>query len=146
MVIQWPSNDAFQPLGQFRKDMERFFNTNFPSFFQNNFNFPRMDVRETDNEVIVTCEIPGLEKKEDLFIHLDGTELQISGKIEKTEKRESEQIHHEERYYGSFQRKITLPAKVDENSVRATYKNGILEIRANKLQTSNRKTIDIEFQ
>lgn len=81
-----------------------------------------------------------------MFIHLDGTELQISGKIEKTEKRESEQIHHEERYYGSFQRKITLPAKVDENSVRATYKNGILEIRANKLQNSNRKTIDIEFQ
>lgn len=69
MVIQWPSNDAFQPLGQFRKDMERFFNTNFPSFFQNNFNFPRMDVRETDNEVIVTCEIPGLEKKKTcLFI------------------------------------------------------------------------------
>jgi HSP20 family protein len=144
--MQWPSNEVFQPLGQFRRDMERFFNTNFPSFFQNTFNFPRMDVRETPNEVIVTCEIPGLEKKEDLMINLEGRELQISGKVEKTAKKESEQIHQEERYYGSFQRKITLPAEVDENSIRATYKNGILEIRANKLLNNNRKTIDIQFQ
>ncbi|MGG3737651.1 Hsp20/alpha crystallin family protein [Aeribacillus pallidus] len=136
------------PFTRFQRDLERFFNSSFPQLFSwtpERFGTPRMDVHETDLEVIVHCEIPGLERKEDVTIDVDHNVLSISGKIERHYDVKEEQTHHQERYFGKFHRSLTLPADIDESSIKATYRNGILEIRATKKNPPQRRRIDVEF-
>nr|WP_238480705.1 Hsp20/alpha crystallin family protein [Desulforadius tongensis] len=105
---------------------------------------PRIDVYETENEVVVSCEIPGIERKEDLNVYIDDNVLTISGNVSKVHEVKEEELHRRERYQGRFQRSITLPAPVTEDA-RARYKNGVLEIRMTKAEPEQRKGIDIEF-
>ena len=104
-----------------------------------------MDVQETDQEVIATCDIPGLEQREDLNIQVDKTVLQVSGVINKTAEQQNERMHRQERYRGSFNRSVSLPAPVSAENVRATYKNGVLEVKMQKLHNETRRTIDVDF-
>lgn len=139
--------EPFRFLENMRKDLDRFFETGVPSIgnFDNRFGIPRVDIHETDTEVVATCDIPGLEKKEDVHIDIDNNVLTISGSVNRTNEVKNEQMHRQERFVGRFQRAVTLPASVSEEGVKASYKNGVLEIRLPKLQTNNKKRIDVDF-
>ncbi|MED1442033.1 Hsp20/alpha crystallin family protein [Aeribacillus composti] len=139
--------DPFSEINQFRRNMNRVFSESFPHFFENfeTMNTPRLDIRETANEVIVTCDLPGLEKKEDVDIHLDRNVLTISGTIQRSKEVKEEEMHRRERFVGRFHRAVALPANVKEEEVSATYKNGVLEIRIPKQTENNKKKIDIQF-
>ena len=135
----------YEHLDNWRRDLDRFFNE-FPNQFRNSMLGPhRFDVYETENEVVVSCEIPGLEKKEDIRIDVEGNVLSVSGTVNRTHEVKEEQMHRRERFYGRFQRSVTLPAEVDEEGVSATYKNGILEIRLPKAKPQSRRQIDVQF-
>ncbi|WP_327204062.1 Hsp20/alpha crystallin family protein [Paenibacillus tyrfis] len=125
----------------------KFFNEGLPSAFgfQQEFGAPRMDVYETENEVIAHCEIPGLEKKEDVDIHVEQQTLTIVGTVHKVQEAKEEQYHRKERYTGRFQRTVALPAEVHAEGTVAAYKNGILEVKMPKAQNNARKRIDVEF-
>lgn len=88
---------------------------------------PRIDVAETDKEVTVTAEMPGLDEK-DIDISLELNSLVIRG--EKKTETESKEKHYSqvERTYSSFYRTIPLPYKVDDKKVKATYKKGLLTV------------------
>lgn len=138
--------EPFRHLDNMRKEMDRFFTNNgFLGSHDHEFGLPRMDVHETENEVIASCDIPGLEKKEDVNIDIDGNILNINGTINRSHEMKDEQMHRRERFMGRFQRSITLPAKVSSEGIRASYKNGVLEIHMPKLKNENRKRIDVEF-
>jgi HSP20 family protein len=90
---------------------------------------PRMDVSETDKEITITLEMPGLERK-DIDISIDDDVLTIRGekKVEREEGDEKKNYHVSERGYGVFYRAIQLPPGVDPKSIQATTSNGVLKI------------------
>ncbi|WP_203363645.1 Hsp20/alpha crystallin family protein [Bacillus sp. REN10] len=139
--------DPFRQISNMRRDFDRVF-SEFPFAFENDarhFGNIRVDVHETDNAVIATCDIPGLEKKEDVHIDIENNVLHISGSINRTNEMKDENIHRRERYTGSFHRTIALPTSVSEEGVKATYKNGVLEVTMPKQMQTNKKRIDVDF-
>lgn len=139
-------HDSFRNLEGWRRDLDRLFN-DFPAFVKGDqqFGAHRIDIHETEHEVVTTCDLPGLEKKEDVHIDVDGNMLTISGTVNRTHEVKYEQMHRQERFYGRFHRSVTLPAAVNEEAIKASYRNGVLEIRMTKLQPPPKKKIDIEF-
>lgn len=98
--------------------------------------FPRWsllagEVEETDKEILVRVEVPGMEK-EDCRITIEGNVLYLNG--EKRYERETidSTYHIMERAYGAFQRAIPLPRNIDADKAEASYKNGVLSIRLPK--------------
>lgn len=137
--------DPFRQLSHMRKDLDRFF-SDFPfQLDDNRFGHMRVDVYETANEVVATCDLPGLEKKEDVDIHIENNMLTISGTINRTNEIKEEHMHRKERFVGRFHRSIQLPANVSHEGVKASYKNGVLEIRMPKAINENKKKIDVDF-
>ena len=109
--------------------------------------FPRWsllagEVEETDKEILVRIEVPGMEK-EDLQITIDGNMLYLSG--EKRIERESHDssYHIMERAYGAFQRAIPLPRNVRTDDAEASYKNGVLKIHLPKITSEKVKNIPL---
>ncbi|MEF3306877.1 Hsp20/alpha crystallin family protein [Paenibacillus sp. GYB003] len=138
--------EPFRNLEGWKRDFDRMFN-DFPAFIrgEQQFGSHRMDIHETDAEVVATCDLPGLEKKEDVHIDVSGNVLTISGTINRSHEAKEENMHQRERYFGRFQRSVALPSPVQEEGIKASYKNGVLEIRMPKLQPPPKKSIDIEF-
>ncbi len=130
------------PLGEFRGEMNRL----FESFLRDGFNFgeratglpsllsnwgPAVDVEETDKQIRVRAEIPGV-KAEDLEISIRGDALVIAGEKKGSEERSEGGYYYQERRFGSFRREVTLPTAVDPDDVRAEYANGILTVELKK--------------
>ena len=119
-------------------DMERWFDDSFRrSFFPPGFRHrlradlaeisPSVDIYEEGDNVIVKAEVPGLEK-EHLDIRLTGDTLTISGEKKTEEKVEKKDFYRLERSSGSFSRTLRLPAEVQTDKAKASFKNGVLEI------------------
>jgi HSP20 family protein len=88
---------------------------------------PSIDLKETDDEIEVLAELPGLEAK-DFAIETDGRRLMLRGqKKEETEER-GRRYYYVERRFGAFTRVIDLPCQVDASKASATYRNGVLRI------------------
>ncbi len=88
----------------------------------------RMDVAENDDAYTVHAEMPGM-KKEDIKVTADGNQVSISAEVNReTEDKKNGTVLHSERYYGRLYRSFTLAQPVQEDKVRATYKDGVLEL------------------
>ncbi|HOJ85105.1 MAG TPA: Hsp20/alpha crystallin family protein [Bacillota bacterium] len=123
-----------------RREMERLFGA---SFFREE---PRIDIYEKDSEVIASCEIPGLQSKEDIRIEIGDNMLTLGGTIKREHEVRDENVHRQERYWGSFRRSVALPAPVIAEESKASYRNGILEITMPKADPQpRRKNVEIEF-
>jgi HSP20 family protein len=137
--------EHFRHLDTWRNEFDRV----FPGFFKafnEDFAGPRIDVFETDKEIVAACEIPGLENAEDVNIDVAENMLTLSGQIHKIYEVKEEQLHRKERFSGKFQRSVSLPAKVLVEGTKAKYRNGILEIRMPKHASINKKRINIDFE
>jgi len=99
--------------------------------------WPNVEVAETDNEIRVTAELPGLEEK-DVEVTLDDDVLTLRG--EKRSESEDKERQFSERYYGHFERRIPLGTEVDEDKVEARFKNGVLTITMPKTERAQSKT------
>ncbi|RKD26818.1 hypothetical protein BEP19_16620 [Ammoniphilus oxalaticus] len=107
---------------------------------------PMIDLYETTEEFIVTCDIPGLQKQDDVDIHVSGGQLFLHGVIQRENEALQEHHYHlSERFYGQFQREVSLPGNVMEENATASYKNGVLEVRLKKAQAEHGKKIEIDF-
>jgi HSP20 family protein len=106
---------------------------------------PSMDVIENDNEIVVTAEMPGLQRK-DIDISIDDDVLTIRGekKVEEKQKDEKKNFHVTERAYGVFYRAIQLPSGVDPSKVEATMENGVLKITIPKPARSQARKIEVQ--
>jgi HSP20 family protein len=88
---------------------------------------PSMDVNETDKDITVLAELPGMEP-EDIDISLDRSGLRIKGEKRANKEEQGKDYYRVERSYGSFQRVIPLPCEVDQDKINATYKRGVLKV------------------
>ncbi|MFZ3058366.1 MAG: Hsp20/alpha crystallin family protein [Candidatus Methanoperedens sp.] len=104
---------------------------------------PFIDVIETDKEVIATAEMPGLEKQ-DIKINVTEDRLEISAETKHEEKKEEKGYVYRERRSGSYYRAISLPSPVDPDKSKASYKNGVLEIKMPKTEVKKKTPLKIE--
>ena len=107
---------------------------------------PRTDVRETDDSILVTAEMPGLEEK-DFELNLTEGFLTLKGeKRHDHEEKEEGAVHRVERGYGSFQRTIQLPCEVVAEEATAEFRNGVLTVALPKAPSAQRPVHRIEVK
>ena len=104
---------------------------------------PPVDVSETDDEIVVRTEIPGIATR-DLEITITGTALSISGKKEEKEEMEQEDFYRCERRFGAFRRVIDLPETIDADRISADSDNGVVTIRVAKKPGQRAKRIEVK--
>ena len=147
-LIRWQKPEASWPaldeLNQLRQEMERLFELPFGEASGSQFFrewAPAVDLYEERDNYIVKAEVPGM-KKEEIDVSLHQNALTISGERKHEEKREGGNFRAE-RFYGRFQRTITLPAPVNGENVKASYKDGVLTITLPKSEEAKPKQIEI---
>lgn len=101
------------------------------------------DIQETDENIIATIELPGM-KKEDIYLTLRENMLEIKAETKEEEKKEEEGYKSYKSRYTGFYRILPLPAAIDADNAKATYKNGILEVKMPKIEKKKKKEISIE--
>ena len=119
------------------------FTRGWPSFQMTSADLtPRTDIAETDKDIEITAELPGLEEK-DLQVNVADDVLTIKGE-KKAEKEEKDKNYHRiERSYGSFCRSLQLPAGVNPDGIKATLKNGVLKVTMTKPAAVQPKKIEV---
>ena len=105
----------------------------------------RLDVSETDKEVKVTAELPGVEEK-DVEVTLNDDILTIKGEKKVEEERKDDNVHMVERSYGSFARSLRLPFSVDQDKVEARFNKGVLTVTLPKPPEAQRPARRIEIK
>jgi len=88
---------------------------------------PSVDIYETENELVLSAEIPGLAEK-DVEIKIEDNTLTLQGERKFEKETKEENYHRIERAYGSFYRSFTLPNYIDQDKIKAEHENGILKI------------------
>lgn len=143
---------GFGSLGRLRRDMDdlwkRFFDTEPgpPALRGEGFSFvPVVNVKETEEALEVTAEVPGL-KPEEIEVSLTGDILTLKG--EKKEEREEDRgdYHLVERRFGSFQRSFRLPMEVERDKLSAKHKDGVLSITLPKAKKQAATAIKVEAE
>lgn len=104
---------------------------------------PKVDIIDRNKELLIRAELPGVEKK-DLDISMTDNSLTIKAKSRYEEKEEKGDYYRSEIAQGSFSRTIGLPADVDMDKVKTSFKDGILELTVPKLERSQRRSIKVE--
>lgn len=104
---------------------------------------PAVDVSESDGELVVTAELPGM-RREDVHIELSDGVLTLRGEKKEETEREEKEMHVYERSFGSFRRSFTLPSAVDEAKVTAEFKDGILKVTLPKVEKAKGREIAIK--
>lgn len=140
--------EEFSPLGSFRREMDRLFDDLFKTSGLSRFtdlggtatSWPIIDVKDRNDELLVTAEVPGLTDK-DVELFVDNGILTIRGE----KKMDQEEKGYSERFYGRFERQIPLPTNVDEQHCRADFHDGLLTIHLPKSREAeeSRKKIPI---
>jgi HSP20 family protein len=106
---------------------------------------PSLDVSESETEVTVRADLPGLEK-DDINVSLVGNTLTIKGERKDESEEKKEGYYRRERTYGSFERVVELPENVDAGKPKASFKSGVLEIRLAKKESAKPKQIEIDVK
>ncbi len=134
-----PDSDVFNR--RFSDIMDEFFNDAVATR-QNTF-APSIDISETEKQFIIDVEVPGINKK-DIDLNIENDMLTISGERSFEKEEEGKQYHRVESHYGTFNRSFRLPDNVDSETIKATYKNGILNITVDKSEEKLKKQIEIQ--
>ena len=103
---------------------------------------PSVDIYETDGEIMVQAELPGVDRK-DISLNLEKNVLTLKGERRFEKETKEENYHRIERAYGGFSRSFSIPAIVDEEKIKADYKDGILRIALPKKEQVRPKQIQI---
>lgn len=105
---------------------------------------PRIDISETDSDYHIDTDLPGIDQK-DIDIKLDNNILTIKGKSEDQSETKERNYYIKERYYGSFQRSISLPNNMNADDIDAKFENGVLHIKIPKKEQENTRKIEIKW-
>lgn len=146
-------HDIFEEIRRFKERMER----TFEDFFKRpefrvlekarkelaEFKAPACDVFETDGEVVVRAELPGIAK-EDIVLNVSDDLVEIKAEKKEEAVVEEKGYYRKERAYKGFYRTITLPALVDPERAEATFERGLLEIRMPKVAKKEKKKVEIK--
>jgi HSP20 family protein len=104
---------------------------------------PAVDMIDKKDEVVLRADVPGLEKK-DIHVSVDNGMLTIRGTRAEEHEAKEEDYYCCERWSGSFSRTMALPSGIDPDKIRATFKNGVLEVHVPKAPQAMGKSIEIQ--
>ncbi len=135
------TSDPFRQIEEMFEDMWR----SWPSRLEGERGFlrPAMDVVESDNNITVRMDLPGV-KPEDVNVEIEDNVLTITGELGDTVEKEGDRYHYRERSYGRFQRSIRLPNTLDTDKVDASFEHGVLSVTLPKQPQAQPKRIDIK--
>ncbi len=142
-LVRW---DPFREIASLRDEMDRLFDSMVGRYAPDRletFWSPALDIEETDSAIIVRAELPGM-KKEDIKVSITGDQLTISGERRHEAEEKGRTFHRIERAYGKFQRSLILPADIQADKVKASYKDGVLELNMPKSEKAKSREITIE--
>lgn len=127
------------------REMGNFFD--FSAKLFGDISFPRVDIYQNENEVILKAELPGIST-EDISLFVDEGSVRLSGMSKQETEVKYENAFRIERYYGNFSRTIPLSVEVKAEQATAEYKDGILSITIPKakLSKTNARNIDIKYE
>jgi HSP20 family protein len=143
-IIRW---DPFRDMVSLREKMNRLFEDVFTGRgddkeLASSTWAPAVDIFETENELVMSAEIPGIDEK-DVEIKLEDNTLTLKGERKFEKETKEENYHRIERSYGSFYRAFTLPNSVDLDKIHAEHENGILKITLPKRQELKPRNVKI---
>ena len=143
-VVRW---DPFRDLNMLQDRMNRMFDdagrtwrTDEPA--ATTTWSPAVDIFETEGEIVVKAELPGMERK-DIALNLENNVLTVRGERRFVKETKDDNYHRIERSYGTFSRSFSIPATVDEEKIRADYRDGVLKIVLPKKEQAKPKQIRI---
>jgi HSP20 family protein len=139
------SASPFQMMRRMQEDMDRVFG----SFFGQPWGAgagtqgltgwaPSVDVYETDKEIVVKADVPGVEP-EDLELYCTPDAVVLRGQTRHEDERQEGNIHRTERSYGRFERQIPLPPGTRPDEAKANFRNGVLELRIPKTEEARQR-------
>jgi HSP20 family protein len=148
--LRYPQSDvsaALDRITSMRAEMDRMYDSTFGPSFRSPASLsgwnPAVNVYQDKDQFIVVAELPGL-KKEEIEISLHGDTLALSGERKREES--SRQGLLTERFYGKYQRSLTLPTAVDPDKVKAIYKDGLLQVVLPKAEEAKPKQIEVALK
>jgi HSP20 family protein len=146
-LVRW---DPFRDLVSIQDELNRLFGRTFtgteplrPS--ATGTWMPPMDVFETEDEIVATLELPGIDP-EAVDVSVEDSTLTVSGTREFTDEVKQEHYHRLERRYGAFTRAITLPQAADTEKVEARFDRGVLTIEVPKVEKAKAKKIHVKAE
>lgn len=138
------------PIESFRRKMDRFFDDIDPlthrsgnGGMQMELWAPDTDVSETEDEYMISVDLPGISK-ENVEINYKDNRLTISGERKQEEKKEEKDFLRKERYHGTFTRSFSMPSDVKGEDIRASFKDGVLTVKIPKSKVEKSKSIQID--
>lgn len=133
----------FAELERIRREFDRLLDDVIPAASEKaEIYAPPVDVYETESELVVKAELPGV-KKEDIDVTIKENTLHIKAERKEEKEEKTENVHRVERFYGRIERIVPLPAEVKAEEAKAEYKDGILELRIPKVKVSKEAKIQV---
>lgn len=144
-LIRWRSRDALNPFAELQEEVNRLFDVSSSRVGGDVVWAPSLDIYEEKDNLVVKADLPGL-KEDEVDISIQGDTLILRGERRQESEVKERGFYRCERAYGSFQRTVTLPYPVDQGKAKATYKNGVLEVRLPKAEEAKQKKIKVETE
>jgi HSP20 family protein len=143
MYRRYRTPSIWHEMRRMQDEMEKLNNEFSPRYAQSTRSYPAVNIWADEESAIITAEIPGVSKDE-LDIDVTGDTLTVSGARKSEDLPEGTKYHRQERSYGEFSRSIRLPYTVDVNKVKASFKNGILEVTLPRVEAEKPKKIVVK--
>jgi HSP20 family protein len=143
--------EEYNPFGLLRQEMNTLFDNFSRGFemepFMGRFSTfsPSVDVKESDKEIKVSAELPGMEDK-DINVSLTKDSLTIKGQKKEEKEDKGKDFYKMERSYGSFMRTIPLPSEIDTDKVKAEFRKGVLTVTLPKTAKAIKETKKISVK
>ena len=147
MLIRWSPLTSSRDLAGFQDEVNRLFDSyltrsplrnDAPSVFT-----PSVDIEELPEEFVIRADLPGIDQK-DVKVSLLGDTLTIRGERRLDTSAQERNMHRIERHYGLFERSFTLGIPVRNDQVKASYKDGVLEIHVPKSEEARLREIEVK--
>jgi HSP20 family protein len=147
-IVRW---EPFRDLVSFQDRMNRLFEDSFRGVARGPAEedwalggswAPAVDIYEREGNLVLKAELPGIEAK-DVDIRLENNVLTLRGERQFDNEVKRESYHRVERSYGTFSRSFTLPSVVDQEKIKAEYKDGVLRVTLPKKEEAKPKQISI---
>lgn len=144
-IIRW---DPFDDLASLRESMDKLFEDFFtrrpgPRLPTVAVWQPAVEVFDADHDIVVRAELPGIDPQ-DVEITVTEDVLTIKGQAKQMEEEKGKNYYRRELRYGAFSRSLALPGGVQGDQAKASYRNGILEIRVPKSEKAKPKTVKVD--
>jgi HSP20 family protein len=149
-LTKWRNNNLLEPMDEFDRlqdEINKLFDWTYPSnrgLFDRSLS-PAVDIVETGDEIVLTCDLPGVSK-DDLDLSISRNVITIKGVKKGEQKKEGAKTFRKETWSGSFQRTLSLPETVDPDKVDASMKDGVLTVKIAKREEVKPRQISVNVK